>query len=49
MKLSGMRCPKCGRGKLERWVEGDEMTDDATWIAYRCDTCDYVLKIKHTD
>lgn len=42
------KCPNCGEG-LERWTEGDEFTDEATWIALRCPKCLYVLKIKHVD
>jgi predicted nucleic-acid-binding Zn-ribbon protein len=49
MKISGMKCPKCGTGTLERWAGGDEVTEDARWIAYRCNKCPYTLKVKHVD
>jgi|YelNatPaOPRAMG01_1025707.scaffolds.fasta_scaffold439816_1 uncharacterized Zn finger protein len=46
--MIGLKCPRCG-GKLRRWVEGDEVTEDAYWVACKCEKCGYVLKIKHVD
>jgi Zn ribbon nucleic-acid-binding protein len=49
MKISGVQCPKCETGTLERWIEGDETTEYATWVAYHCTKCSYTLKVKHVD
>ena len=46
--MIGVRCPRCGE-RLKRWAEGDKMTDDAYWVACKCEKCGYVLKIKHVD
>jgi DNA-directed RNA polymerase subunit M/transcription elongation factor TFIIS len=43
-----MRCPRCG-GELRRWAEGDEREGDAYWVACRCESCGYVVRIKHVD
>ncbi|MEM2282607.1 MAG: hypothetical protein QXH26_03565 [Candidatus Hadarchaeales archaeon] len=44
----GRKCPNCG-ADLERWPAGDEFTEEATWIVFRCTRCSYLLRVKHVD